>query len=112
MAQGILAYASLSAAVDNTIYTAPAGVTATVAVSFCATGSATLIRLAILIGTDTTYIEYDTALGPAGSMGNSACYRAIVLDAGQKLKVRSSNAGCHVVVSGYEMPQGLAALDA
>jgi hypothetical protein len=112
MANGILAQNNLGSGVDTVIYTCPANATASVAVNFCATVSSALVRVSLVKGGVTTYIEYDYPLGPPATAENSVSFRAVVLDAGQVLKVRANTSGVHVTISGYEMPQSVAAIDA
>lgn len=112
MANGVLAISNLVAATNTVVYTCPAGKTATVAVNMCATSASTLVRVALVKGVDTGYIEYDYPLGPAGSAENSMCFRAVVVDAGEQVMLRAKDAGVHAVLTGYEMPQNINAIDA
>jgi len=111
MANGILALAFPNPGTDTIAYTVPAGMCASVAVNVCNTGIATNIRIAVRRASDTSFIEYDVPLGGASSGANSLYARAIVLDAGQQLIVRSSGAGTHFTVTGYEQPSSMIAVD-
>lgn len=102
MATGTLGQAALSATTNTTVYTVPAGTTATFSVGLLNKGGAALnARLAISAsGTPTTaeYIEYDVSIPQNGVLERTG----LVASAGQQIVAYASTADLVVNVYGYE----------
>ena len=98
---GRLGKASLAAAVNTDIYTAPAGTVATVNINICnRTAAEVTARLAIRSGAiaDSDYIEYDAKIPANGVIERTG----IVMNAGEVVTVRASAVGVSVRVHGFE----------
>jgi len=104
MASGILGTASLTVASTNTVvYTVPTSKTAVVTVSVLNRDSTNYTNINLAISatgaiTNTNYIEFGAGLIPNGVLERSG----IVMDAGKKIVVGSSNGKTTVTVWGYE----------
>lgn len=102
MATGRLGAADVSATTNTTVYTCPTDTYAVVAVNICNRGAnTTALRMAVA-DTDTPsaaeFIEYDTNI-----FANNVLERTgIVLSAGQRIVVYSSQANISAVVVGIE----------
>ena len=102
MASGRLGTASLVAATNTVIYTAPTGKSPTLTVNFCNTGATAIpIRLAIAQA-DTPvageWIEYGVSLPANGVLERAG----IVLSEGQKVVAYAGASGVDVNVWGFE----------
>ena len=102
MATGRLGVADLAATTNTTVYTAPASYYAIATVSFCnRNASDVTVRLAVAnTATPNTseFLEFNAAIS-----GGSVLERTgIVLDAGKRLVVYSSNTNVSVVAFGIE----------
>lgn len=102
MATGRLGASNVSATTNTTVYTCPADTYAVVAVNICNRGtSASALRIAIADADTPTaaeYIEYDSSV-----FANNVLERTgIVLSAGQRVVVYSSQADISAVVVGIE----------
>ena len=110
---GLLGQSTPTALGSAFIYTVPANVTASVALSACnKAATASLIRVSVKLGAVTSFLAYDEPLPPAGQQGNQFQMRAIVLQAGAQLQVYSSTGNIDFVASGYEEPANFTSLDA
>ena len=102
MATGRLGANDLSSGTNTTVYTCPADTYAVASVSFVNRGSnPTNLRLAIAdADTPTTgeYLEWETELLPKNVLERTG----LVLSAGQKIVVRSSQANISCVAFGIE----------
>lgn len=102
MANGKLGAVDIAAAVNTTIYTAPALTTGTVTVSMVNRGAAgTLVRLALAstaAPTAAEWLEYDQYLAGNGVLERSA----IVVGPGQFLVGYSSGGSTSAVAFGFE----------
>lgn len=102
MPSGILGAASLAASTHTTLYTVPAGRTATLVINACnRNATAVKLRLALAAGDTPSaneWIEYDTELAPYGVLERSA----IVLDAGKRVVAYASTANVTVMAYGLE----------
>jgi len=102
MATGRLGASNVSATTNTTVYTCPADTYAVVAVNICNRGTSTsALRIAIADADTPTaaeYIEYDSSV-----FANNVLERTgIVLSAGQRVVVYSSQANISAVVVGIE----------
>lgn len=102
MATGRLAAENVSATTDTTVYTCPAETYAVISINICNRGTeASAIRIA-LSETDTPalgeYIEYDVSVFSKNVIERTG----IVLSAGQRVIVYSSEANVSAVVVGIE----------
>lgn len=102
MASGILGTAELAAATNTTLYTAPAGVTASMSVSLCnRSATAATVRVALAASaspTNAEFIHYDMVLE-----GNASFERTgLVVSDGDLVVVRSSVANVSAVAYGFE----------
>lgn len=104
MATGRLAAQDLTAATLTTAYTTPASTYAVISVSICNRGTSTSLISLALADADTPtageYIEFETSLLAKNILERTG----IVLGAGQKLVVRSSEANVNIVAVGIETP--------
>lgn len=102
MATGRLGVADLTADTLETLYTCPADTFAVTSVNICnRSNTAIAVRLAVAdldTPVDAEYIEYDVELLPKGVIERTG----VVLNAGQKLVVRSSGANVSAVAFGIE----------
>ena len=102
MATGILGQSNPAANTNTTVYTVPAGLTATFNINVVNTGATPLaIRIAIsATGTPTTgeYIEYDTIIPGSGVLERGG----FVAQATKNIVVYSSTTTSTVSVYGYE----------
>lgn len=102
MASGILSQNILAYDVDTLVYTTPASKIASVTVSVCnQSTSETRVDMALTsLGSSTanSYIEFNVSLPANGVLERSA----IVLGAGQTIRVKSTNSNTSVVVFGIE----------
>lgn len=102
MAAKILGQAAPAAATNTTVYTVPAGLSATFNVSISNSGyTQVAVRLAIAAAASPTtaeYIEYDTVILQYGVLERTG----IVANAGERVVVYASNANTSVSVYGYE----------
>jgi hypothetical protein len=107
MATPITKYASLAAAADTLLYTAPTATGATVNVSLCNTSTTTSadvrIRLSPTnVATDGFALEHDTTLRSPVTGGNVLERTGIALAPGTRVFVRASLVGVDAVVYGFE----------
>ena len=102
MTSGILGAADLAATTDPTLYTAPAGVTASMSVSLCnRSATPATVRLALAASASPTNAEY--VLFDALLEGNATLERtALVVSDGDLVVVRSSVANISAVAYGFE----------
>lgn len=103
MASGILSRNILTINSDTLIYTTPAGTIASLTVSVCnqaLSGDARVDIALTTLGSSTanSYIEFGAVVPTSGVLERSA----IVLGAGQTIRVKSTNANTSVVVFGIE----------
>ena len=104
MPSGTLGQADLAATTNTTVYTVPAGKTATISINVCNRGtvaSSVNVRVAIASAatpTNAEYIEYDATLVTSAVLERTA----IVVSAGEQIVVYSSAAGVSVNVYGFE----------
>ena len=102
MANGILGQSSPAASTNTTVYTVPAGVSATFNVSISNTsGTSASVNVAVAAtGTPSAseYIEYQTIIPPLGVLERGG----IVAQTGKNVVVNASVAGCSVSVYGFE----------
>ena len=102
MATGRLGASDISATTDTTVYTCPADTYAVIAVNICNRGANTSdIRIAVASADTPTaaeYIEYDTSVFSKNVLERTG----IVLSAGQRIVVYSSQASISAVVVGIE----------
>ena len=102
MANGRLGAVDLAANVDTTLYTCPAGKTATTTVSFSnRTTGPVNVKLALStsgVPAATDYLEYNTEIPALGVLERSA----VVVGATQVLVVTSNSANVSAVVFGFE----------
>lgn len=102
MATGRLGVADLAATTNTTIYTAPSSYYAITTVSFCNRNSSDVtVRLAIAntaTPANSEFLEFNAAIA-----GGSVLERTgIILDAGKRIVVQSSNSNVSVVAFGIE----------
>lgn len=102
-----LASQSLNAGVVTPLYTVPNGNRTVFTVSFCnRSASAAKVAIALTAGADPTdadWVEFDTPIQPAGSVGGSVLERTgLALGVGQKVFVRSDVIGVSVVAFGVQ----------
>lgn len=102
MATGRLGASNISAATNTTVYTCPTDTYAVVAVNICNRSTSTSdVRIAIADAdtpTNAEYIEYDV-----GVFANNVLERTgLVLAAGQRIVVYSSESNISAVVVGIE----------
>lgn len=102
-----LGSSALPAETLTSVYTCPAGTRAVLTLNLCNTASAQAkVRVALTDGTPPTaadWIEYDTPIPAAGSVGGSVVQlTGLALGAGQKVDVEASAAGVAAVVFGIE----------
>jgi len=92
----------LVANTDTTLYTCPAGKTATTTVAFTNRQTSSVnVKLALATSSApaaTDYLEFNTEIPPLGVLERSA----VVVGAGQYLVVTSNVTGVSVVVFGFE----------
>jgi phage baseplate assembly protein gpV len=102
MATGTLGQAALTAATNTTVYTVPAGQTATVNINVVNKGSnIAAVNLAISAAdtpTDSEYIEFNAPMQIGGVLERTG----IVLSAGKKVVAKSTVSGITVNIYGYE----------
>jgi hypothetical protein len=103
MSTGLLGQAMLAATTNTTVYTVPAGKTASLTVAFCNQSSSdpSKVRLSITSSatpTSNSYIEYDSNVPANGVLERGA----IVLGQNEKVIVRSTADTVSCVVYGIE----------
>lgn len=101
MSSGLFGKASLAAATNTDLCTAPAGKVITVNVNLCnRTSNPVQVRLAIRSAAiaDADYIEYDTTLPANGVIERTG----LVLSAGEIITARASATGVSARVHGFE----------
>lgn len=102
MASGRLGAASVPATTNTTVYTVPAGKTASLSLCLCnRTGSAVTARVALSAAaapTDAEWIEYDVSIPSNGVLERSG----LALSATQNVVVYASAAALAAVVCGFE----------
>lgn len=104
-----LAAHNLAAAVVTEVFVALAGTRPVFTLNLCNRSDGPVkVRVALTEGavpTDADWIEYDTPIPAAGSVGGSVLERTgLALHDGQKLFVRSDVAGISAVVFGFREP--------
>lgn len=102
---GILSRTLLVSATDTLVYTVPASQIASLTVSVCNQSSSADARINMALTSNTiasmtanSYIEFNSILPPSGVLERSA----IVLEAGNTIRVSSTNSNTSVVVFGIE----------
>jgi hypothetical protein len=100
---GILSRNILTFNTDTLVYTVPAGQISSLTVSVCnqaGSGDARIEMALTPLGVSTanSYIEFGALVPPGGVLERSA----IVLEAGNTIRVKSSNSNTSVVVFGIE----------
>lgn len=102
MSNGRLGAVDLTANVDTTLYTCPAGKTATTTVAFTNRQSAPVnVKLALSTSAapaTADYLEFNTEIPAFGVLERSA----VVVGAGQYLVVTSNVSGVSAVLFGFE----------
>ena len=102
MANGRLGSVDLATNTDTTLYTCPAGKTATTTVCFTNRQSTPVnVKLALstsAVPASTDYLEFNTEIPAFGVLERSA----VVVGAGQYLVVTSNTSGVSAVVFGFE----------
>lgn len=102
MPSGILGAADLAATTNTTVYTVPAGKTATCTLSLCNRNAVSVkVRVALAAAaspSNSEFIEYDAVVPANTPLERSA----IVLDATKRLVVYSDTAGVSAVAFGFE----------
>lgn len=103
MSTGLLGKAILAATTSTTVYTVPAGKTASLTVSFCNQSSSdgAKIRLSLTdlaSATANSYLEFDSNIPPNGILERGA----IVAGQNENIIVRSTSDTVSVVVYGIE----------
>lgn len=102
MATGTLGQAALTAATNTTVYTVPAGKTATFNINMVNQGPAIVaVRIAISDAdtpVDSEYIEFNAPMDVGGVIERTG----IVASAGKKIVAYSTAAGVTINVYGYE----------
>jgi hypothetical protein len=103
MPSGTLGRAMLAPTTSTTVYTVPAGKTASLTVAFCNQSSSdgAKIRLSLTnlaTATSNSYIEFDSNIPPNGILERGA----IVAGAGENIIVRATSDTVSVVVYGIE----------
>lgn len=102
MATGILGQSSLTASTNTTVYTVPAGKTATFNISVC-NKSSNLAAVSLALSASSTptsseYIEYNTVLPVNGVLERTG----IVANATKLIVANSSVSGVTINIYGYE----------
>jgi hypothetical protein len=104
MATGRLGTANLTAATLATVYTVPSDTFSVVSVNFCNRNNTPIAaRLAVASTnspTDDEWIEFDVEIGGKGVLERTG----IIINAGQRIVVRSTLGSVSVVVFGIETP--------
>lgn len=103
MASGILGRQLLTSSTNTTVYTVPAGKTASITISVCNQSSSDPAKIRIALSDSDTpesnnYIEYDSNVPAAGVLERSA----VVLAAGQRVVARATTSSINVVIFGIE----------
>jgi hypothetical protein len=104
MSTGILGQAVLAAVTSTTVYTVPAGKTASLTVSFCNMNSSDTVKVRLSLTPASTaantsnYLEYDTNIPPNGILERGA----IVAGQNENIIVRATSADVSVSVYGIE----------
>ena len=104
MSTGILGQSNPTGSTSTTVYTVPAGKTASLTVSFCNMNSSDTVKIRLSLTAVsaaagvTNYLEFDANIPPNGVLERGA----IVAGAGENIIVRANSSEVSVTVYGIE----------